>query len=208
MMKIARSALLPALLVGLALTIACAARTPLARHQVAAITIPDAALAVYNVEQDLYRSAAYPAATHIDLLEKELTLVRAGRGYERAVAACSQAPGCTDIDQARHALDDAIDQLSKSFPALDRVKASLNAALEAVKALLPPKVPMKSQEIPTGGLVVALAILEEVGTLYASLKAKLNAAGATPEQLAAADAKLGNLEGTIEAELSASRPTP
>jgi hypothetical protein len=115
-MKFARVASLVLVVGSLALVTACAAKGPLAKAQVAALTAGQSAHEIRTIEASLYAQGRYDKAKHDELLEKGvLPIIDGALGYERAVAACSAAP-CSNVDQAQKALVSALDELDKITP--------------------------------------------------------------------------------------------
>lgn len=188
---------------------ACAARGPLAKAQVAAVSIGQSAHEIRMVESGLYQQGRFDQATHLQLLERGvLPILEAATAYERAVRACTEAP-CTNIDQASKALTAALDQLDQITPKVDAVRTPLAAATAALRVLLAKQVAIMrapvnqaTEPMPSGGLIALLAAAEMIAGAYRRIREKLQQDGATPEQLAAIDAMLVNDQAEVRSEIA------
>lgn len=201
---------LVAMLALASLVTACAAKGPLAKAQVGALTVGEAALQVADIEHSLYAAKLYDQAAHDAMLEREIALVRAARGYERAVAAWpANTPAPAAVLAAQSGLEAALADFSKVVPAAASVHAPLEAALAGLRAYLATRSseqnlprPMQSQEIPAGGVIALIGVAESLIEAYRRLRGQLVKADVSPEQLAALDARLTAEESDLEAELA------
>lgn len=199
------AAILLAVAIGGMAVSGCAAKTPLAKHQVAALSAGKAALGIDQAEYDTYGAGAYSAAEHARLGTPIRSLLYTVRGYERAVAAWTGDPYAPPeaVAKARAAVAASIDDLEA---ALKPVKGAdrIHAAIRTFKVALGfPLTPADGLPAPTQAGLPILALLLLImktyqerdkdgttGHFFAEMIAALKKAGASQEELAALDMEL------------------
>lgn len=215
-------------------SVACAARTPLHRAQVAALTFGDIALEINQTEWNVYRSnvPGYDSAAHDKVGLAILKVIRLARGYERAVSLWPENSAVPQaVVDAKHALNVGLDDLVKALPALDAVRSPLNRVINTlVAAISDPKLsrqvidadhwiiatinthktrgqsqPWQAEVPPIFAVFSMLVQLVAQGRIAVGrVREFLEKEGATPEELASLDAKLTLAEAERVAEHNAS----
>lgn len=197
---------------------ACAARGPRNQSRVAALTVGEAALGISRMETQLYRGNVYAKDVHDTLSDPILKVLYAARGFERAVAAWPEgADAPATVEAAKQAVLVALADLEHVVPTVAAARDPLLRAIAAVRAALADPlaglqaVPPVQAEMPPGGLLAFLALVNVLGSLFQSgrttfdrIKAALKAEGATDEELATLDAALSEEIAAREAERSGS----
>lgn len=198
--------LLGALLTFGGLSVGCAAKTPLAKAQVGALSAGKAALGIDQAEYDAYAAGAYDAKTHTTTLGVPIrSLLYTVRGYERAVAAWSGDPYAQPaaVAQARAAVAASIGDLERALAPVkgaDKILAAIRACKLAMGF---PLTPADEWPPPTQAGLPILALLGLIWKVYQErdqqgtaghflleMFAALKKAGVSQEELAAVDAEL------------------
>lgn len=127
--------LLVGLLVGL---VACSARSPVAKVQIAALTVGESVLAINQAERTI-RLANLPAYTKADqdtVGAGILKALYAARAFERAAVAAPTSGTSEAIETAKQGLDLALKDLAAALPAVGQVRTPLLVAITAAQAAL------------------------------------------------------------------------
>lgn len=190
----------------LSASVACAARGARNQARVAALTVGEAALALDQVERDLYAAGipGYDKLLHDQVGQGVLKVLYAARAFERAARQWQdglEAPAA--VDAARVGVTVALDDIEHLLPAaaairdpLLRALAGIRAVLASPQAMLPPG-PVRLAQLPSGGLLGFLALMQvfaalvsEGRTTFARLVSVAKQEGATDEELDALDLRL------------------
>jgi len=119
---------------------ACAARGPRAQIRVAAMSIGETALAIDQVERQVYAAGltGYTKADHDRIGAIVLRVLYAARAFERAAAAISEGVNTRTeaLTVAEVAVLAALDDLTKALPAIDGVRDPLLKAIATVRAAI------------------------------------------------------------------------
>lgn len=200
---------------------ACAAKTPLAKAQVGALTVGQIVLDIRDAERQVYagKLPQYGATEHRAVLEQIVNLEYAARGYERAVAAWPPGQSIPQaVITAKAGLNAALADLQKALPAVQAVRDPMNRAIAALvawladpkQARLTARPSVSFSELPLAALLAAMQLVANLlnsgRTAWSRLREFLQKEGATPEELAAIDAKLTTAIAEDEAELARTPP--
>lgn len=194
--------------------VGCAAKTPLGKAQVAALSAGKAALAVDQAEYDAYGAGFYDAATHKAVAAPIRSMLYAVRGYERAISAWSGDPYAQpeSVAKARSAVVASIDDLEAALKSV-KGTAQVRAALRALRVALGLPIAPESVPIPNQAAVPFMAVVlllwriwkdkeadGTVGHFVAEMLEMLKRNGATLEELAEVDAELTSAIARREGE--------
>lgn len=116
----------------------CVARSPVAKVQIAALTVGEAVLAVDQAERTV-RAANLPVYTKPDqdrVAAGILKALYASRAFERAAVAAPENGTSEQIETAKRGLETALVDLGKAVPAVDAVRVPIIAAITAAQAAL------------------------------------------------------------------------
>ena len=207
-MRLPRLASALVALVLLALVTACAARSARDQARTSAFTVGEAVLAIDSLETQLAAAQipGYDAAAQKPVSAAILKALHAARAYERATKAAtasSDRSALAQLDAAKQAVSQALDDVVAVVPAAEQVRGPLTkavavarAALVAASARVEGPSPVQAAQLPAS-IPALLQLASLIGSLIASgrssfdrIKAALAKEGATDEELDTLDARL------------------
>lgn len=183
----------------------CAAKTPLAKAQVAALSAGKAALGIDQAEYDTYGAGAYDKKTHDAIGVPIRSLLYAVRGHERAVAAWTGDPYASPdaVAKAKAAVAASIGDLEAALQPVngaDKIRAAIRALKLAMGFPLPPADALPAPAQAGLPILALLGLIwktyqerDQSGTsghFFAEMVAALKKSGVSAEDLAVLDAEL------------------
>jgi hypothetical protein len=125
-------------LVALVISAGCTARSPVAKVQIAALTVGESVLAIDEAERTV-RAANLPVYVKADQDKVGAAILKAlyaSRAFERAAVAAPASGTSEAIETAKLGLDAALKDLSAAVPAIQQVRVPIMAAISAAQAAL------------------------------------------------------------------------